>query len=812
MKFIAFILIVVCSFVCFDLQTNSSDIECQNWKEKHLYFAQDVHYYNVTFAFVKIDTLDDLNINMKCPPQEYNIQILKIYANRNIFIRNDLDLRGVLNIFNRTHEADVIIQNVNGFNEKEFRKTDVMDTAVRSIQTQNVYFDFYRQEKLLTSENCIRDNFGSKTNFFGSIKALFFLYKVFYNNKICPYVFMNTQLEQLFLGDISNSLIFRNRIRFININETNDFEMNIEMLGFLVFNLYSETITSTNLNQFVFKGLRALLIKGNLEHFEEGLFENFKEIKFISIKSDELINFFHRGTEWLCSINRNLNVNLTDNHEVKQSIQKLVSVEIYAVSWSIFNKYYSFPDEDICLFENFPHSQLVLPLLIFDPIQFDADKYSCTLVWLFQYYKLYFYKNFTEHINYVILQNEYVVAFENITLRKCLKNEVYFNEKFLACNFSQRFENCEFTQFKTVPINGIQSFILMIKWFQYIIEVYIRTILCSIGLITNLITLKVIRHKMHKKNFSNSMYKHIYFNALFNVGFCLTYLPSLMNICIFPKTSFCSSIWRTEFAQYFYIYVILFLGNTFRLCCNISYIFFSISRVAISGTSTKSKLRKFIEKQNIKRFYIIIFILALGFSLFFVLENYVNKIYQDFDVSFTLNNAYDIKYCDSFRTELYFRKYILTPGFYVKCKLLEWLNLTNNILNNVLFFFISIFIDIFMVRYSSKVVEKKKKLHCPHLNEAVAYKTKLYKMIIINGTLFFFSHFPELLVTLIFYFYKSKDFIDFCYASFDCTSLIEMAQVFNFISIGFQFFIFLKFDQNVFSCILCLVKLYLKLK
>jgi len=810
MKFIAFILIDICTIICYE---SSDNIVCKQWLENHLYMAQDVHYYNISFAFVKIDTLSDLNITIKCPPQEYKIEMLKIYAKNNIFINNDLDLRGILNILNRTHGADVVIQNVNGFNEKNVKTTHSRESALRSIQTQNVYFDFYRQEKLLTSENCTRDNFGPNTNFFGSIKVLLFLAKVFYNNRICPYVFMNTHLEQLFFGDISNSLIFRNRLEFLNINETNDYDMNIKGFTFLVLNMYSETITLENLNPFVFKTLRALLIKGNLEHFEESLFENFKEIQFISIKSDELINFFHRGTIWLNSINRNLNVNLANSSELKQSIHKLVSVEIHVASWSIFNRYYTFANEDICLFKDFPHSQLVLPLLVFDPIAFDVEKCSCTIVWLFQYYTLYFYKNFTEHTNYIILQNEYVASFENATLRKCLKNEVYLNQKILACNFSQRFEKCDLkTRFKTSFSNGIQSFLLRIKWLQYIIEVYIRTILCFIGLITNLITLKVIRYKKHKKNFSNSMYKHIIFNSLFNVCFCLIYLFSLINICIFPKTSFCSSIWRTEFAQYFYIYVILFLGNTFRLCCNISYIFFSISRLAISGTSTKSKLRKFIEKQNIKRFYIVIFIFALAFSLFFVLENYVNKMFQDFDVSFDLNNAYDIKYCDSFRSEMYFRKYILTPGFYIKCKIFQSLNLINNILNNVLFFFISIFIDIFMVRYSNKVVEKKKKLNCPHLKEAVAYKTKLNKMIIINGTLFFFSHFPELLITLIFYFYKSRDFIDFCYAFYDCTSLIEMAQVFNFISIGFQFFIFLKFDQNVHGSIMCLVKLYFKLK
>ena len=133
---------------------------------------------------------------------------------------------------------------------------------------------------------------------------------------------------------------------------------------------------------------------------------------------------------------------------------------------------------------------------------------------------------------------------------------------------------------------------------------------------------------------------------------------------------------------------------------------------------------------------------------------------------------------------------------YVKCKLFQTLNLINNFLNNVVFLFISILVDIYMIRYSNKVIEKKKTLNCPHLAEAIAYKTKLNRMIITNGTLFFFSHFPEFIVTLVFYFYKSKDFIDFCYVSYNCTLMIEIAQGFHFISIGFQFFIFLIFDNN----------------
>ena len=100
-----------------------------------------------------------------------------------------------------------------------------------------------------------------------------------------------------------------------------------------------------------------------------------------------------------------------------------------------------------------------------------------------------------------------------------------------------------------------------------------------------------------------------------------------------------------------------------------------------------------------------------------------------------------------------------------------------------------------MIRYSNKVIEKKKAMNSPHLADAIQYKNKLNKMIITNGTLYFFAHIPEFVVTLILLFCKSYDFIGFCYI-YDCNHLIEMAQTFHFISIGFQFFIFLIFDRN----------------
>ena len=114
---------------------------------------------------------------------------------------------------------------------------------------KNVIFDFYKHGKLLSIEQCLQENFNTITiNFCIPIRVLLLLAKAYYNIPICPYVFINTKLEQLFLNEISNTFLFRNRLEFISINQT----LNTINLKYLNLNLYSESLTFTNLNPFVF--------------------------------------------------------------------------------------------------------------------------------------------------------------------------------------------------------------------------------------------------------------------------------------------------------------------------------------------------------------------------------------------------------------------------------------------------------------------------------------------------------------------------------------------------------------------------------
>jgi hypothetical protein len=65
---------------------------------------------------------------------------------------------------------------------------------------------------------CIKENFNE--SYFGHITKLYFLQHVFYAENICPYVFAKTELNELGLSGITNSLLFKNRLNFMTLNET----------------------------------------------------------------------------------------------------------------------------------------------------------------------------------------------------------------------------------------------------------------------------------------------------------------------------------------------------------------------------------------------------------------------------------------------------------------------------------------------------------------------------------------------------------------------------------------------------------------
>ena len=139
--------------------------------------------------------------------------------------------------------------------------------------------------------------------------------------------------------------------------------------------------------------------------------------------------------------------------------------------------------------------------------------------------------------------------------------------------------------------------------------------MCLFGIFANAVSVAVVKNKRKQKQLNNFMYKHLMSNAIFNLFYCLINIFTLMSMCIFPRSSYCSSVYKSVFTQYFKIYIVFFLGNTLRLCSNFSYIALSVSRFYLSTSKSSRLIRKF---ENIKliKFYAILIAICFLLSLF----------------------------------------------------------------------------------------------------------------------------------------------------------------------------------------------------
>ena len=226
------------------------------------------------------------------------------------------------------------------------------------------------------------------------------------------------------------------------------------------------------MNKDVFEHLQDLHLVGSINMIQTDLFYHFKEMKIISLVIDDLKAFFHNsvnGTEWLEYINNDLHITNFEREFFIRQFQRVALVQ-FVESQSPFVQPYSYPENDYCLFNRFPHHQLIYPIIIMFKQNVEC---SCTLVWLINNSTYYFNDDFSSlKLNIQIHQD-----FENFTLKNCFKN---LTALLLACNFTQKSKDCKNeTQINTKRQsnpNGVFTHYIIFLWLKYIIKVYFHQI------------------------------------------------------------------------------------------------------------------------------------------------------------------------------------------------------------------------------------------------------------------------------------------------------------------------------------------------
>jgi hypothetical protein len=755
------------------------------------YFSNHVHKvstvkairsYNISL-FSNFNQFSDLLSD--CNQNYETSDIVEFLPSKPILIDGSFKIEKVLNVSQILEIHTFTLVNIKGVDIQKNAFFHQSQIKIYDI-TLNLHFsnlEIYQSGSAVSESECSLNVYNNSDSF---LKPFLFIYfnKVMYPEKLCPLIFRSSFVAELHFADINNAFLIKNQLQFSDINHDNikTLDIGVNMLYALGFDFYNENLTSTILNKYLFKNISNLKIYGVLLGIENKLFENFAILKNIDIVISNFEEFFNGDTSWMKYLNYQVKVDLSNSSEIAANIDKMFRLRFrYEREFVSFDSIYEYPSEDLCLFKNFPHQNLVYPILIPGKV----IECSCTLKWLKLYRNL--YSDIKDTSDYDINYDENLLNKPYYEYKFCLETFDW-----LKCNISQRLNDCKLQNTKKEArifrFDNDNNVYYFLKWLQLILLVILQPILGAIGQINNILVIMTILNKKHRHDFKDPMYSHILINATFNIIYCSVLMLNLVNTCLsFRSTIFCSTIFQEDSTQLFKIIVIHFLGNVFRMCSNLSYLFFSFRRLVLVSMYKESSIFNRMTQINLKLYTFLIITFCSILSLF--------RIFQ-YDINFDRNPRKDFPF--ETRDEFFCQNKLNA----IQCIFFNSFKILNRFLNDILSVILNVIIDFclfknFNLHLKEKVALTRRNIYLDlDFHKDIKKKKKnLNRMILLNGFIYILSHIPEFLSSILLIVF-SKKISHFCFVRLSCDLVNEEMAIFSLISIVTQFYIFLMFDKN----------------
>ena len=255
----------------------------------------------------------------------------------------------------------------------------------------------------------------------------------------CPLIFQNANIKRFILNSQSetNKLTFRPLLPTIDYNVT---QLNSNVESFEIYNSELKYLDSSLLNRYVFKDMKQftfMSLTSNV-NLEDNLFQLFKSLREFNFAVPNLELYLrNQDLKWTRSLNADVQVDLQNKTEIEsaENQQRQFKLNIINIAGS-----YGFPDKDFCLFKDFPHDQLVFPIIN------TASNLECTcsLLWLIQYSP--YYNNQSE------IQTQ--------SVKNCL-TDPNLEQMIQDCNFLDRITECNKCSFNVnnsyLDCNDVQN-------------------------------------------------------------------------------------------------------------------------------------------------------------------------------------------------------------------------------------------------------------------------------------------------------------------------------------------------------------------
>jgi len=700
-------------------------------------------------------------------------------------------------------------------------------------------FDFYDDKGILIENKCNNQSLLLNNSFENQFNSyLLDIYETKFSKNMCPLLFWNIKLTILSIHRISSTFIETNQIGFQQVTN-NDLlldEMNSKILHLQLF-IYHSDLNTKILNKYVFKQLKAIDLNGQITKIQDDLFKSFEKLNFLRFRIQYVKNVLVYNNKWLNNINYDIDIN--PEYNLVSYYQRFIVLVIYQTFPQ--STFYTYPNEDFCYFQTFPHNKLIFPILR----PSNKTSCSCTELYLIQYTNIINYSINMISTTYYLAQFYQDFLSTNYKYEHCINKS--FEETIKKCNFKQRKSLCNIKQ----AISSETVYFYMTDWetlakySHLILSIYLNPTFSIISIVFNaLIFVTLISKNLPKE--TTRMYYYLKMNSILNIIYLIIRLLKLIDTCNEKDVICLTNLSKSESIQYFKILFIRVLGNVFQSTSNLTHISFTLSRY-ISITNSKSCL-KIIQTISLKKYLlaIIIFTLLINIHIFF--QYFIRNNYE-------ISNIYIGKIMvqekiDDFKENFSESEYLILNIFqFIKI-----------IFSDLFYIIITFIIDIVLFLYVKKKMLKKKlltNLVTPSYNNTTGIslpieqttpvydtnrvqstpnnsnfnnenkqkkilllKKRLTKMIILNGFNFLIFRLPSAVVSFYGFYFRYNNqtnryepnlnvYIICRYYRF-CLSLEDTFFLFYLNSYIIQFFIFYRLDKNFKENFIFLLKILKK--
>jgi hypothetical protein len=553
------------------------------------------------------------------------------------------------------------------------------------------------QSELECSSDLISQN---EEPIFNDFKKVLFDDNLKYEDRpVCPFIFKRSNFESLFLNSQINHFTVKNLLTF-RTSKSNTSSINSSIIKFSIEG-YNYDLNERALSPLVFERVRVISILNSIGSIQADLFKSFRFLYKISVRHNNLRNFFHKiGIDWTLALNDYTNV------------------KFKPFVWNLQYELYTYPDEDFCIFSRWPHHKLVLPI-------FDSDKITectCTIKWSIQKYDLFGENGFTKNSLLVYKLCKYS---DNLNLTECGK----------------RVELCEGVTGSSdisIEFNDIKYFVYLV---QDVLAFVCIPCACFLGLVLNIRVIRTIKQN-EKSDLKEGFYKYMSVNSKFNCVYCLIFSLYPINVCNqFKSDYFCSLIANTLSAQYYKIGFVSFLGESIKMCSNITYILITINRYMLIGNEHLSALES-ISKFELKR--------VVYFSLFISLVLNIGHVfqYENNRLDSNFNSHYDTTSPD-----------ITYPVLNKESSFFPIYSILYFVLNYLLVIILNTLVEVIIVIKLHKELQEKRKRAEQRSNQIDARTRRNLEMdhkkeqraiimVVVNGLVNFLLRLPEIFIFL----------------------------------------------------------------